>query len=155
MEGCQRELHELRKRFETADAEVERERERWKTERDESERVQNEMRSQTDELKCNLRQSHEKIEELKQKQKVQSNFWACFWTTTNQKNKNTETFCKLNFKLRYICLQDVQSTHGDMAAELNGLLAERDENHQRIKELKQDAATLTQQKLDIEAELDR
>ncbi|XP_050978162.1 calcium-binding and coiled-coil domain-containing protein 1b isoform X2 [Labeo rohita] len=119
LEGCQRELHELRKRFETADAEVERERERWKTERDESERVQNEMRSQTDELKCNLRQSHEKIEELKQKQK------------------------------------DVQSTHGDMAAELNGLLAERDENHQRIKELKQDAATLTQQKLDIEAELDR
>uniref|UniRef100_A0A672JW12 Calcium-binding and coiled-coil domain-containing protein 1-like n=1 Tax=Sinocyclocheilus grahami TaxID=75366 RepID=A0A672JW12_SINGR len=73
LEGCQRELHELRKRFEAADAEVEREREKWKTERDEFERVQNEMRSQIDELKSNLRQSTEKIEELEQKQKdVQS-----------------------------------------------------------------------------------
>jgi len=42
-----------------------------------------------------------------------------------------------------------------MTAERSGLLAERAENHQRIKELKQDAATLTQQKQDIEAELDR
>lgn len=54
------------------DDEVERERERWKTDRDEFERVRNEMRSQIDELKDNLRQSTEKIEELEQKQKVQS-----------------------------------------------------------------------------------
>ncbi|XP_051769337.1 calcium-binding and coiled-coil domain-containing protein 1b isoform X1 [Ctenopharyngodon idella] len=73
LEGCQRELHELHKRLEVADDEVERERERWKTDRDEFERVRKEMRSQIDELKDNLRQSTEKIEELEQKQKdVQS-----------------------------------------------------------------------------------
>ncbi len=42
-----------------------------------------------------------------------------------------------------------------MAAELSGLLAERDENHQQIKELQQDYATMTQQKQGTEAELDR
>lgn len=72
LEGCQRELHELHKRLEVADDEVERERERWKTDRDEFERARKEMRSQIDELKDNLKQSTEKIEELEQKQKVQS-----------------------------------------------------------------------------------
>ncbi|XP_067287436.1 calcium-binding and coiled-coil domain-containing protein 1b [Pseudorasbora parva] len=119
LEGCQRDLQELHKRFEAADVEVEREKERWRTDRDEFERVRNEMRSQIDELKDNLRQSTEKNEELEQKQK------------------------------------DVQSTHENMSAELSGLLAERAENHQRIKVLELDAATLTQQKQDIEAELDR
>lgn len=42
-----------------------------------------------------------------------------------------------------------------MAAELSGLLAKRDENHQQINELQQDAATITQQKQGAEAELDR
>jgi len=42
-----------------------------------------------------------------------------------------------------------------MSAELNGLLAERAENHQRIRELEQEIAILTPQKQDIEAELDR
>lgn len=49
----------------------------------------------------------------------------------------------------------MQSTHENIAAECSGLLAERDENHQQIKELQQDAATLSQQKQDIEAELER
>lgn len=119
LEGCQRDLHELHKRFENADVEVEREREKWMKDRDEFESVRNKMRSQIDELKDNLRQSTEKIEELEQKQK------------------------------------DVQNTHENMSAELNGLLAERAENHQRIRELVQEAATLNPQKLDIEAELDR
>lgn len=43
--------------------------------RDEFESVRNKMRSQIDELKDNLRQSTEKIEELEQKQKVQSKFY--------------------------------------------------------------------------------
>lgn len=49
----------------------------------------------------------------------------------------------------------MQSTHENMAAELSGLLAKRDENHQQINELQQDAATITQQKQGAEAELDR
>ncbi|XP_077060606.1 calcium-binding and coiled-coil domain-containing protein 1b isoform X1 [Siphateles boraxobius] len=69
LEGCQRDLHELHKRFETADVEVERERKKWMMDRDEFESVRNKMRSQIDELKDNLRQSTEKIEELEQKQK--------------------------------------------------------------------------------------
>lgn len=113
------------------------------------------MKCQIDELKSNLRQSTEKIEEFEQKQKVQSNVWPCFWITIDQKNKDRETYSICNFKLWYICYQDVQSTHENMAAEFSGLLAERDENHQQIKELQQDAATLTQQKQDLEAELDR
>ncbi|XP_026098014.1 calcium-binding and coiled-coil domain-containing protein 1b isoform X1 [Carassius auratus] len=69
LEGCQRELHDLRKRFESTDAEAETERERWKAEKHELERVKHEMKSQIDELKSNLRQSTEIIEELQQKQK--------------------------------------------------------------------------------------
>ncbi|KAG1931041.1 calcium-binding and coiled-coil domain-containing protein 1b isoform X1 [Pimephales promelas] len=130
LEGCQRDLHELHKRFETADVEVERQREKWMTDRDEFERVRHKMTSQIDELKDNLRQSTEKIEELEQKQK-------------KSKNKTT------------IYHQDVQNTHESMSAELNGLLAERAENHQRIRELEQEIAILTPQKQDIEAELDR
>jgi len=63
----------------------------------------------------------------------------------NQKSKNKTT----------IYHQDVQNTHESMSAELNGLLAERAENHQRIRELEQEIAILTPQKQDIEAELDR
>lgn len=74
MEGCQRDIHELHKRFENADVEVEKEREKWMMDRDEFESVRNKMKKQIDELKDNLRQSTEKIEELEQKQKVQSKF---------------------------------------------------------------------------------
>lgn len=74
LEGCQHDIHELHKRFENADVEVEKEREKWMMDRDEFESVQNKMRIQIDELKDNLRQSTEKIEELEQKQKVQSKF---------------------------------------------------------------------------------
>ena len=43
----------------------------------------------------------------------------------------------------------------NISAEFTGLLAERAENQQRIKTLEEDLLSLTQQKQEAEAELDR
>nr|AAH51625.1 Transcription elongation factor B (SIII), polypeptide 3 [Danio rerio] len=69
LEGCQRELHELHKKFEAVNGDVENERQRWKTDRDEFEILRSDMRSQIEQLKTNLRHSTEKTEELERKHK--------------------------------------------------------------------------------------
>ncbi|TRY97791.1 hypothetical protein DNTS_008285 [Danionella cerebrum] len=52
-------------------------------------------------------------------------------------------------------LKEMHSTSENFHSEHNGLLAERAESHQRIRELEQEFASLSRQKLDAEAELER